>query len=181
MKMHAIFGKKQIILASLVLILGIAVYLNWQFAKSGDDFAVTNQSDTAKNYGDAKLVNTDATSGATGSEYFTKARLQRQQTRDQAVEDIAKMLKDSKLDSKSKAEATTKAMELTKNTETEGKVENLIKAKGFKDCIAYLDGTTANIVVMTDGLTAQQAAQIKDIILSETKVTAENIKIVESK
>ena len=37
------FGKKQIVLASLVLALGAAVYLNWQFAGTnklpvGEDF-----------------------------------------------------------------------------------------------------------------------------------------------
>ena len=32
MKANVIIGKKQIIITSLVLILGAAIYLNWQFA-----------------------------------------------------------------------------------------------------------------------------------------------------
>ena len=32
MKANVILGKKQIVIAALVLILGAAVYLNWQFA-----------------------------------------------------------------------------------------------------------------------------------------------------
>lgn len=62
--------------------------------------------------------------------------------------------------------------------EKESKVENLIKAAGFSDCVVYLDGENANIVVQTaDGLIQTEAAQIKDILLSEVSVPAENIRI----
>lgn len=33
-KINMIVGKKQIVLAALVVILGVAVYLNWEFAKN---------------------------------------------------------------------------------------------------------------------------------------------------
>ena len=59
MKLHAIIGKKQIVLASLVLILGIAVYLNWQFANSDQSLTVTdvlNGNTSQTNYGEAELV-----------------------------------------------------------------------------------------------------------------------------
>ena len=67
MKFHMIVGKKQLVLASLILILGVAVYVNWTFAESevnslaangsliGDEITEENESD--KNYGDAELVN----------------------------------------------------------------------------------------------------------------------------
>ena len=64
--------------------------------------------------------------------------------------------------------------------ETENKIESLVKAAGFKDCVVYLDGNNANIVVKTgnkDGLMASEAAKIKDILLSEVSVANENIRI----
>ena len=45
----------------------------------------------------------------------------------------------------------------------------------------YLDGTSANIVVKSDGLKTAQAAQIKDILLGEVDVSNENIKIFDVK
>ena len=43
MKMNMIVGKKQIILSALVLALGIAVYLNYQYSKvGGDEFPLTD-------------------------------------------------------------------------------------------------------------------------------------------
>ena len=91
MKFNAIFGKKQIILASLVLILGIAVYLNWQFAKTGEDFAVTGKVDTAKNYGDAQLVDNQSGATASGDDYFTKTRLERTKSRDETTATLTKI------------------------------------------------------------------------------------------
>ena len=74
-KINMIVGKKQIVLAALVVILGVAVYLNWEFAKNDGQFDITAGTTSDKNYGDAALVNqTD--------DYFTQAHLDKQKTRD---------------------------------------------------------------------------------------------------
>ncbi len=184
--MSMIVGKKQIILAALVLTLGIGIYLNYSFSKSGDDFTATNATASSnKNFGDAQLVGKNE-SGATGtnagedtSTYFTQARLDREKSRGEAVETVQKILKDKGVSDEELQEASAQAASIVKCMENEGKVENLIKAKGFTDCIVYLDGESANVVVKTEGLQTEQAAQIKDILLQETSVPAENIRIVE--
>lgn len=185
--MSMIVGKKQIILAALVLTLGIGIYLNYSFSKSGDDFTATNATASSKNFGDAQLVGKNE-SGATGtnagegedaSQYFTQARLEREKSRGEAVETVQKILKDKGISDEELQEASAQAASIVKCMESEGKVENLIKAKGFTDCIVYLDGESANVVVKTDGLQADQAAQIKDILLQETNVPVENIRVTE--
>ena len=80
-----------------------------------------------------------------------------------------------------KAAMTAEALNVSKLVESEGVVENLIKAQWFKVCVVYLDGTSANIVVKTDGLVPSEAAQIKDILLSKVSVPQENIAIFEVK
>ena len=77
--------------------------------------------------------------------------------------------------------ATEKITEISKQINAENKIESLIKAKGFENCVVYLDGDSANVVVKTDGLTPEQAAQIKNIVLSEQSVAQENISITEVK
>ncbi|MFQ9093586.1 MAG: SpoIIIAH-like family protein [Ruminococcus sp.] len=57
----------------------------------------------------------------------------------------------------------------------------LIQAQGYSNCIVYLDGDSAKVVVQTEGLDAAQAAAIKDVILGEVSVPAENIRIFEVK
>ena len=57
----------------------------------------------------------------------------------------------------------------------------MIKAKGFIDCVAFLDGDKANIAVKTqsDALTKSEVAQIRDIVMSKSSISAQNITVVE--
>ena len=72
-------------------------------------------------------------------------------------------------------------MDLAKQVDSEKKMEDLVKAKGFKDCLVYINEDKVDVVVKTEGLVPSEAAQIKDIVLSESKVAAENIRITEVK
>ena len=73
------------------------------------------------------------------------------------------------------------AVEVSKLIESEGNIESLIRSQGFEDCVVYLDGDSAKVVVRSDGLEAADAALIKDIILGEVSISSENIRIFEVK
>ena len=53
------FGKRQLVIASLVVALGAAVYLNWQFSDSENIIAAENESSSAKQLGQTTYVNTE--------------------------------------------------------------------------------------------------------------------------
>lgn len=184
--MNMIIGKRQIILAALVLGLGIAVYLNWQYSQVAVELPVTNAiEDSTLNYGEAQYVDSPAV--ATGEDvqepdeetYFVEAKLSRQKARDEAVETLAVMLSDAELDAEQRAVLALRAADLADSIEKEGKIENLIKAKGFTDVMVYYDTERADVIVKTSGLLANEASQIKDIILKETEIAAGDISIVE--
>ena len=69
------------------------------------------------------------------------------------------------------------------NITAESDIENLVKAKGFVDCVAFLDDGKANITVQTgaEGLQKEQVAQIRDIVTSKSSVAAQDITVVEVK
>ena len=189
-KPNLIIGKKQIILASLTLVLGIAVYMNYVFAEVGNDIAadaeIQSAADTQANYGDAAFVGADSSdpaepASAGTSDYFAQARLSRMTSRDDAVQTLSAILGGGDLTEEENAAYTMEAVNLSQLSESESKVESLIRAQGFEDCVVYLDGETASIVVKSEGLAAEQAAQIKDILLTEVTIPAENIRIFEVK
>ena len=72
-------------------------------------------------------------------------------------------------------------IELAKTTDIEGSIESLVKAKGFSDCMVYIGDDAVNVVVASSGLDAEQAAQINEIVISESGREASKIKIVEIK
>ena len=139
--MNMIIGKKQIILASLVVGLGLAVYINYQFAQSDGALTATSAIESDKNYGDAQLVdaNDPTVEDIDGEAYFAEAKVTRQRSRDESVETLKNMMASADVDPDIKAEMALKATEIAKSIETEGKIENLIKAKGFEDCMVYYD------------------------------------------
>lgn len=193
-------ANQRMTLLTLVVALGVAVYLNWEYAKS-TDLAVDAATPTAvqtqeldvvtdalavdtqvgdKNYGEAQLVSVGE---ANGGKFFDEARLSRTKTRDEALDKLQKSLKSSKL-TKDEKETLTQSLTTTLDSITqESDIESLVKAKGFVDCVAFVDSDMVNLTVMTtnDGLTKEEVAQIRDIVLSKCKVTAQNITIVEVK
>lgn len=185
-RLNLIIGKKQIILACLTLILGIAVYMNYALSSSSDDIAQDVMSNdavaadsTAEDqayYGDAAFVSAEG-----ASDYFAQVRLSRMTSRDEAVETLSVILNGGDLSDEETATYTNESITLSKLSESESKIENLIKAQGFNDCVVYLNDSTANIVVKSEGLEAAQAAQIKDILLTEVTIPTENIRIFEVK
>lgn len=181
--MHMVINKKQVVLASLVVGLGLAVYVNYQFAQTDNMLTPTSAvTESGKNYGDAQLVDAvdqTAAAGADGEAYFAEAKVTRQRSRDESVETLTNMMANAEVDPDIKAEMALKAAEVAQSIETEGKIENLIKAKGFDDCMVYYDTEGVDVIVKTSGLEAAQVAQMKDIILKETSIPVENISIVE--
>ena len=198
--------------AVLTLALGAAVYLNWSFAREAPGLAVDAPADTVetsaaaaevltdplavetaadaevsaedaadKNYGEAQLVSVNKDSG---TEFFESARLTRSKARDEALDALKKSLKDAKLSDEEKNELTTQLSARISNIPLETKLETLIKSKGFADCVVNLEGSKANVTVMTDSdaLTAEEVTRIRDALLSQCKgLTAQDITIVEVK
>ena len=193
---------------TLAAALVIAVYLNWQYARTGigvDEEAVNVSavavegepvaapvtdglmteaeavSSANKNYGEAQLVSVNKDSG---TEFFESARLTRSKARDEALDTLKKSLKDTKLTSEEKEQLTTQLSDRISNITLETKLETLIKSKGFTDCVVNLEGSKANVTVMTesDALTAEEVTRIRDALLSQCKgLTAQDITIVEVK
>ena len=179
-RLNVIIGKKQIVIASLTVLLGAAVAVNFAIG-SGKKPAVkpdTQVSATGGNYGDTSFVSDTLSDGEA---YFAKARLDKQQSRDEAAQVLAGMYQggDMTMDELTVVETNAKIMSDRMNSET--KIETMIKAQGFADAICYLSDSGANIIVKTNGLDAAGAAKIKNALLSEVEVPNDNITIVEVK
>lgn len=168
--------KKHIAVASMMLMLSAAVYVNYLYA-AGD---IEEYIDVDKNYGDSILVegSTDESISDVAA-YFSEARISRQQSRDEAVATIENLYVAAENDAEQVSALAQKASEIAANMELETKIESMIKAKGFDECIVYISGEYADVMVHTEGLLPTEAAVIKEAIIQETSVPVENISIVE--
>ena len=92
-------------------------------------------------------------------------------------------MKSSSLSAEEKKEYAAQMTAGLEDLNAENEIETLIRAKGFADCLCFLQSGRADLTVMTSGdpLTAAQVAQIRDVVLSKSRVSAQNITVVEVK
>ncbi len=178
MKMNMVIGKKQLVLASLVVGLSLAVYLNWQFSKVNGDFTVSDILESDKNYGESVLTGAEETEEC---EMLINARITRDTARDEALEALSSITTDTALSKEEIASLTAKAEALSANIEKESKAESIIKAKGMNS-VVHITDDKANITVQSEaGLSSNQAVQIQEVVISECGIKPEKIVIVEVK
>lgn len=184
--MSGIFGKRQVMLAVLVVALAVAVYLNYYFSTQNPISTDTDTSTSnSGNLGDAHFVDNPSTvttspSGTTSedpSDYFVQARNNRSKARQEALDIIRDLINDVKASQQTQQQALEKAAAIAAAVEQESKIESLVKAKGFSDCIAFIEDDNCNVVVRSNDLNDAQALQITDIVTTQSNIAALNVKI----
>lgn len=192
--------KRNAVVAAIVLFVCVAVYLNWSYNKE-----TSGTASTGKTLGQAALVDgktsdpllggkqedsslRDTGDGekeqtATTSGYFDAARLNRQQSRDNALALLQQAASAQDADQTMKDEANTSIQTMASLTVSEAQIENLVTAKGYADCVAFIGDKSVSIVVAASGegaLTDADVAKISEIVTEQTGFSAGQIKIIEA-
>ena len=183
--------KRNAVVVTMAVLVCAAAALNWKYA--GQEAAEDVQNAGTKILGEAALVSgtedgEDAPAAApedesgvyTGSDYFASARLTRQQARDNALSLLQEAAEQENADAAVANEASQGIQVLASYTLAEAQIENLVTAKGYTDCVAFMGDECVSVVVSTKSgdLTAEDVAKITDITMTETGLPAGNIKIM---
>ena len=215
-KILSAIGKKNLIIISGILLIGIAVYLNLTLPLGNDDALAPDGGDALNNdaygsyvydddkiLGQAALVDNmkydsedmgagmgeagmenvaakDSEVGANDEEnYFAVAVLSRRRARDESIDLLNHIINSAE----SMPDIVERAMKdiavIAGDIESEANIEVLVKAKGFDDCIAVVNGDSAQIIVKTEGLMPNEVAQIKEIAYEQAGLMPANVKIIE--
>ena len=167
--------KRGAVYGVIALLLCAAVYFNWSYVDAPEELLVAGQTD-----GDA--ADTDAASPTEGEDYFATSRLTREQARDEAVSTLRELSESEDADQAAKDEAAAQISALADDSVAEANIESLIRAKGYADAVVMIGDNSVNVVVAPPdgGLQATDVTVIKDIVVSETGMTAGQVKIVEA-
>ncbi len=183
--MGFIVKKRQLILATLVASLGIAVFINWYYNKPSVDnssvVAETTQTssvsgENTSQIGEAQLVNSDKV-----SEYFTNARLNRQKAHEDSLDALNEIIKDSSSSSEAVVSAEKALEEISKTIKLENDLENLITAKTGSESVVLINDGKAQVILNKNTLNDTVSTQIIDIISSQANIFSENITLIETK
>lgn len=173
------FGKKQAVLCLMVLVLGAAVYLNYYVAANTPitlptESAEQTQPTATQPLGESVFVN----STTAEESYFDAARRNRESARQEALDILKDTLQDVKTDELTQQEAVMAAATVAAAVEQEDAIESLIKAKGFEDCVVYIEDGNAHVAVKAEVLEEAQTLQILQIVTTQSSVKAEAVNIL---
>lgn len=184
---------KQILITGLVALVLVAGYYRWteenKMAEVANraDIGENNseQSDLAQDYNNFEdenvvYVNADANSknvDATETTDFTEARRERDSARGRSIDVLKEVAENEGSTDEARQEAQKKIADAASNIQSEGIIEGLVKAKGYSDCIVYIENEEVRVVVISEKLEADGVSRIKDIVVSQTGIMPKNIKI----
>lgn len=168
-------GKRNLIVIAALLLIGVAVYLNylWFFDPAAQiGYGNHNMTDTSTG---GNVTDTTPTQS-----YFSAAQLSREQARDEALEVLQTVVASEDALPETKDAALSDISRIALDMEQEANVESLVMAKGFSNCVAVLNGATISVIVETnEGLLPNQVAQIKEIVYEQTGIKPASVKIIE--
>ncbi len=126
----------------------------------------------------------DGGTGATGKyeEYFAQVRLERSEARDRASATLTTVANSDGASPETVDMALKSMAELAQRAVQEAEMENLIRAKGFIDCVVYISDQGVKVTVAKEGgLDGASAAQITEVVVSETGITPDKLTVTEIK
>ena len=193
--------KRNAVVAVIAVFVCAAVYLNWSYEQeagktlgestmvgsedplvSGNtDSSSSSQQNDTDQQGEQSSASGEQTGTESGDDYFANARLNRQQSRDSALSLLQEAANREDADQTLRDEANQSIQTMADYTVTEAQIENMIVAKGYTDCVAFIGDNSLSLAVAAPegGLTDADTARILDVVSQNAGFSADQVTIIE--
>ena len=169
-------GRTAAALGSLALVCAVIAAV----AVLGSDAKSAGSDESTKLLGQSVLVGLEVSDAdAQEYDYFETAAINRRQVREEALAVLSQIAENPDVLPDTKDEALADIARIAEEMSTEADIESLIAAKGIADCIAVYSEEQCTVIVRTDGLMESETAQILEIVVAQTSLSPENVKIIE--
>ena len=177
--------KKNLVAAAVLVTVCTGIYMNWLYTDQQTAADLTDTLDAEKVMsddllgleGDTAVLSEGGENTAT--DYFAAVRLSRQQARDSALELLQEAMAYD--DATKAAESSAQLEDIVQTALSEATIESLVIAKGYTDCVAYMntDGVSVAVASPEGGLQNDDVAVIADIVMTQSEYTLDEIRVVE--
>ena len=174
--------KKNLMAASVLLVVCAGIYVNWMFTNAEDVADLTDKLDAETVLSENGIImdtTVDNMNSDISVDYFAAVRLSRQEARDSAVNLLQEAMAYG--DSEQKQQSGEQLEQIVQTALCEAQIESLVIAKGYRDCVAYMseNGISVAVAVPEGGMQSEDIAVIADIVITQTQFTMEQIRVVE--
>lgn len=195
-----ILRRKEIVAAALVVLIGMAGYLNWHYQdnikvrdgasyveagkKLGEAQYVMNQNVEAEeekkeDKEESTPVVTAEAQNPSGGDYFAEAKSEREISRSKSLEILNQTAANESFDTDIRKKAQEQILKVADDVQMETTVENIARAKGYDKICVYISEDSVNITVQKDEFSEADAAKIQEIATEQLKIMPNKVKIVE--
>mgnify|MGYP000166884931 CR=1 FL=1 len=180
--------KRNAVIATVLVFICAGVYLNWSYNQKEKTPELTQTLSADQVMGETTMVIADASDEAEpaanmdAADYFAQVRLSRQESRDSAVELLEQTIAYD--EGTEVGETACQTLNTIVGTAlSEAQIESLVIAKGYDDCVTYINDGVVCVAVSApaDGLSDADAALISDIVTSQTDYSLSQVRIIEVK
>ena len=171
--MHVLIGKRQILLAGLVIMLGLAVFVNWYYTSNGEPLSPEGKA------GDTTLSNGAATftSAEEEADYFASVKLERETRLSAALEELEAVRTGAEEGGETAENILAQMTALTVAAKTENDIESLVAAQLGGNCVAVVSENGVEVIVSKETLNETAVLVISDIVRSVMGDGVENVRV----
>jgi hypothetical protein len=123
--------KRKTVVSVFVFLLAVGIGGNWYWENSDISSKVDSITSPVRTLGEATFVDAaaDITESKDENEYFSSARLERQQSRDEALENLQTIITSTSEDDEARKIAAEKVSKISSFIEIENKIETFLKQR----------------------------------------------------
>ena len=113
--------------------------------------------------------------------YFSKAKVNREKAHDNSIKHLENIISNSDYDDETIELAKKNLIDISNQIKTESDIENIVSAQLNTECLVTYDIDNIEVIMPKKSITDDTVVKIKDIILSKTSLSSEQIIIIEAK
>jgi stage III sporulation protein AH len=111
------------------------------------------------------------------TDFFVEYRLEREMSRGRQVELLQSVAQDANADETRRAAAQERLLQITRDLERELGLENILRAKGFRDVVVFFQGDVVTVIV-SQPLSEEQTTSIINLVARGAGVLFEDVMVI---
>jgi stage III sporulation protein AH len=171
-----VFSKRALTIIGLVVLLVITGIINIALTNDKPDTPAPTTEVSVDNQDNGDYDNITVTNSA--AQTITQYEVQRKIDRQKELQYLNEIIADDTADSKTVSTANDEKLLLISAMDNENVIAEILVAKGFKDIAVVCGKDSVNVMVKKKDITDAKIAQILDVVLRETSVKSDRIKII---
>lgn len=169
--------KRVAVVFLVITVLISGAVLMWQ-GHGSEAPRVTKENSQLNDGARTQIDNQKQESVTSSISFFAEYRMERERTRGKQVELLREIINNQATEAKAREAASLRLVQISQDMENEMKAENLVKSKGYKECVVIFQHDNIMVVVQSDHSDSEQGHEVANLVSNATGTDEELINVI---